>query len=204
MFKTPPEHALAKLKIFEKDIIKEAADNRADIEADLEKYRQSEMKKIEDMTLEDTFFSLQSEVSDLAVSHAKAISRYGMEYKKQLFEKRQELFEKIFTAVCEKLSAFTASDEYKNYLERKINEFKASNPCETVVIFIRNTDEKYIDFLKKTYELPCEINIDSNIKLGGLIFKDKTKPYAVDMSIDTALDGQKDWFYQNCDLSVGE
>lgn len=203
MLKTPIDIE-KKFKAFEKSVLKEVSEEIEVIDTELDTYKKAEMQKIQDITLEDTFYTLQSEVGDLALDHAKELSKQGMSFKKQLYIARQELVDKVFSGVRERLLAFASSKDYQNFLVEKIKSYKEKNPCDHCQIFIKASDTQYMDFIKKTYELPCEITISEQIELGGLIFKDTKKGYAINFTIDAALENQKEWFYSNCDLSIGE
>ena len=121
----------------------------------------------------DAKHQLDKELAEISSKASIEASAQLEERLKKLVEKREEYVNTIFTEVKNKL-----------------------------VEFVRKDDLKYADDLKKAYALPIEVEEGQQIQLGGFIIENKATNVVVDESLDSNLEGQKDWFYKTSGLMI--
>ena len=74
----------------------------------------------------------------------KALSAEQIHIKRRLSKKQQELREKLFVDVKDKLEVFMASPEYVNWIEEKIREAKKVAGENEVEIYLTPADEGFL------------------------------------------------------------
>ena len=65
-------------------------------------------------------------------------------------------------------------------------------------------DKKLADKIKSAFSPSCEVKSSKEIKIGGITGRSASLGLIADETLDTKLDGQREWFYQNSGLRVTE
>lgn len=123
------------------------------------------------------------------------------ELRKEVMSVRSEITESVFAAVREKLKAFTETDGYEKLLiesARKMAEICGKFP---LVIFMREKDLKFSDKIKAVSQ-SISVKTDESIEIGGIYGVCEEKAVRLNDLLETRLDAQKDWFYENSGLSL--
>ena len=120
--------------------------------------------------------------------------------KKEVIETRAKITENVFSAVKERLESFTQTAEYENLLlssAKKMAELCNGSPF---VIFMREADMKFSEKIKA---VSPEISIDTDnaIRIGGIYGVCAEKSIKLNDLLETRLEAQKEWFYENSGLS---
>ena len=188
---TPEE----KLELFEQAILKKAEAEKQAILNESEKTKKAELDQEENKLLEELYYHIQSEVSQIKTAGIKEISRENSELKKQLFQQRQQYITDILARARAELVSFAKSEAYGEYLLKKAESLAQTHRMDGSVIKLRTQDLSYSDRIREIYG-PCEVKADdATIAIGGMILENRAKGILVDYSLDTALEEQKNWIY---------
>lgn len=170
----------------------------------LERTAETQMKK--EITAYKKYASEKSrsktnrEIAEIQSAAAYRASEYEAEKRRALANLRQELTDGIFSDAEEKIRSFTASPDYTDFLKRS-----AKNLVDTVgseiIFYVRPSDIKYADILRKTAE-NAQVREDENIILGGIIATDKNEALRADDTLDSRLESEKRAFFENADFKV--
>ena len=121
--------------------------------------------------------------------------------RKELFSIREKYMSNVFAQAAERLSEFTASSDYAAFLNAKAAEAAAQGDFAGGTLYLRQEDLSYADALTKV--LPgCTAAASPEIHLGGLIAVSADGRTRLDLSLDAALEGQKQWFFSNSKLDI--
>ena len=112
--------------------------------------------------------------------------------KKSILRCREELSDKVFAKVEEKLSEYRGTNAYADTLIKKLLVLNVGNGSE---IRLAPDDMKLADVLKKVVKADDISFIpDSSIKLGGFSVYSKEKGTIIDKTFDLAVEEQKSLF----------
>lgn len=145
---------------------------------------------------------LAKELAEISSNASVEASLSQEEKTKKLVIKRDEYVTNIFEEAKDKLLAFVNSQDYQTYLIKHMEEICKLYQMEDSVLELRKEDMKYQDKLIKAYGMALEVEESDKIKIGGFIIKNKVTNVVVDESLDSALENQKDWFYQTSGLMI--
>lgn len=121
--------------------------------------------------------------------------------RKELFSIREKYMSNVFAQAAERLSKFTAGSDYAAFLNAKAAEAAAQGDFAGGTLYLRQEDLSYADALTKA--LPgCTAAASPEIHLGGLIAVSADGRTRLDLSLDAALEGQKQWFFSNSKLDI--
>jgi vacuolar-type H+-ATPase subunit E/Vma4 len=173
----------------------EAMKQSIQINSDTEAYIESELAKAEKELRFETEAELRSKMNRLSRETGLSISNAQREADAALHACRYEIEEAVFSRVKEKLAAFRTTDEYDAYLAQGAGQlnslfFRGDN----IKLYYAPQDE---DRLKKIIPM-IEANVEAlpsdSIKLGGFRAECMEKKLAVDDTLDTALEQQRERF----------
>lgn len=190
-----------KLLEFQKSIERELDGQIAQIDADIEQYRQSNTQAIVNEVLLDCYRMIQKSIAKSELEFTTERSHALGELKRKLLLKRDEYASLVFGEVKDRLLAYAAGPEYADFIRRKLQgvarEYHPKKPSAAV----REQDLH----LKSVFEeaLPaCTLHVSKDIAIGGFIMKDEGKAYIINESLDSVLEEQKAWFFSNSGLRI--
>jgi vacuolar-type H+-ATPase subunit E/Vma4 len=122
---------------------------------------------------------------------ARETSQQEFAGKKSILRHREELTEKLFAQVEEKLAALRNSPEYIDIIVKKLLLTPIENGAQ---ILISPDDMKYVDTLRKAIKNDVEFKAEESIEKGGFSVYNKAAGTIIDKSFDSALDEQKQAF----------
>lgn len=96
---------------------------------------------------------LKAEQEKLKREMNKQLSTEQLHIKRSLSKKTQELKDKLFQEVSEKLQAYMKTPEYETYLLKKIQEAVAFAAGDTMVIYLNESDAAHKDNLEKAAQV---------------------------------------------------
>ena len=143
----------------------------------------------------------EQELKELQSEHAIRLSKAHEETSRKLMAKRKELADLVFKEAKDKIKSFTKQGDYRDYLKKKAQELGKNNFAHAVFL-IGKEDASYQDDIKKAYGQDCEVQIDTDIVLGGFRLECVEMGIVVDETFDTAIEEQKEWFYTNSGLFI--
>ena len=127
------------------------------------------------------------------------LSQYESQKKEALVSLRNELSQKVFSEVEEKIKSFTFSDEYLDFLLNSVKEIQNLTD-DKIEIHLRQEDLKYSEQIKNAVN--CTIIEDNSIILGGVKSSLNGGRLSVDDTLDKRLLLQKDEFTRNSNLEI--
>lgn len=207
---------------FLKAIEKYAEEQRNQLKFEFEAYKKKEIEKAEDEGLREAYALIQREMSAIKREISGKLSRDELDSRRKLFEKRNDMADKVFRKAAQRLIDFTKSPEYEAMLIESVKKIALSLRSDDVVFYVKSGDLKFADKIKATYtseisrekrltdkirtafSSSCEVKASKDIKIGGITGRSARLGLIADDTLDTKLDGQREWFYKNSGLKVTE
>lgn len=99
------------------------------------------------------------------------------------------------------LGSFAKSERYEAYFLGKIRELAASWKLEGSTIKVRPEDTAFEPRIREIYG-DCAVEADAGaVSLGGAVLVNRERGVEVDLSLDAALAGQREWFYRGSNFN---
>ncbi len=138
----------------------------------------------------------------MAVSDGVEAQRLSFELKKQVIAARQEITDSVFNNVTQKIKEFTATDDYAHMLVSSAEKMVKICGSDEIVIYLRSEDKIYEDRIKAV-SASISTAVDDEITLGGIYCICEKKSLKLNDCLETKLENQKEWFYENSGLYLG-
>ncbi len=162
----------------------------------------SEMKKIRDDLMIKKRLDLNKGMRELQIEYQDRINQIGVGYDQKLIKARMKMANTVFNRVFEKLVDFIETKAYETYIKNKIKTLDQYAKDKQSIIKVSPYDHKIEGYLKKLVSESVKIEIDPNIKIGGFIVSIPNQHIEIDVTLDTKLEDQKEWFYKNSKLFI--
>lgn len=121
--------------------------------------------------------------------YVRDISKAELNMKKAVLRRREELTEKVFEVVENRLLAYKSDPKYVDMLVKNLLLLHVRDGAE---VFLSPDDMKYADTLKKAVRSDnVTFSPDERIRLGGLSVYDREKGTISDKTFDLAVEEQK-------------
>ena len=207
---------------FLKAIEKYAEEQRNKIRFESESFKKQELEKAESEGLREAYTLIQREMAAIRTEISSQLSRDEMASRKKIFEKRNKMTENVFEKVTQKLVEFTKTADYEKLMLESVKKIAQTLKADDVIFFVKESDLKLADKIKAAYTAErlkdkkpadkiksafspsCEVKSSKEIKIGGITGRSAGLGLIADETLDTKLDGQREWFYQNSGLRVTE
>ena len=196
-----PETA-SKTDNFLKAIEKHAEEQRTKIQSEAESFKENELNKAEEEGLREAYVLIQKEMSDINTEIASELSRAESSSRKKIFVRRQEIEQEVFQDAGKKLLGFTKTDKYVSFLEKSAKAIAALLDADDVVLLIRKEDTKFADRIRKAFGRKCKCEPTDEITFGGMMGMSRSLGRVADETLDSRLQMQHEWFYENSGLKV--
>ena len=193
---------VSKTDNFLKAIEKYAEQQRTKIQSEAEDFKEKELTKAEDEGLREAYVLIQKKMTDIKVKIASELSRAENASRKKTFVRRQEIENEVFEEAEKKLIEYTKTDEYLKRLKNSAKQTAQKLTSEDTVLFVKESDLKYSDELQKAFGRQCRVESSDDIIIGGMIGISHTMGLLVDETIDSRLQQQREWFFENSGLKV--
>jgi V/A-type H+-transporting ATPase subunit E len=118
----------------------------------------------EEKALSEAFEKLQTASKNALLDYKKAVTENKSENYHKVLKHREDLIDKVFEDVENKLIDFAKSDKYQSYLTTQLKNLKYKDGAR---VFLRTQDLPLADKLKTSTDFK-DFEIDETIKLGGL------------------------------------
>lgn len=207
---------------FLKAIEKYAEEQRNRIRFESESFKKQELEKAETEGIREAYTLIQREMAAIRTEISSQLSRDEMASRKKIFEKRNKMTENVFEKVTQRLVEFTKTADYEKLMLESVKKIAQALKADDVIFFIKESDLKFADKIKVAYTAErlkdkkladkiksafspsCEVKSSKEIKIGGITGRSASLGLIADETLDTKLDGQREWFYQNSGLRVTE
>jgi len=194
-----------KLNLFLQAINDYAEEQRLRILTEMEEQTSTAISRAEKEALSTAYRHIQKETAEVRSSIAHDLAARELEGRRKLFEHRAAIEKDVFARALKKLTAFTASEKYAEFLcsaARIAAKHFAAAP-DGALIRLREEDMKYADAIRAAYGAEFQFAADSQIHIGGLLAVSAPLGRAIDVTLDGRLENQHEWFEENAGLTIG-
>lgn len=195
-----PENKLDK---FSSAVLQDAEENRQKILREIDEYRKSELEKAEEEVLREAYVLIQSEIADVKNKHSRQISIAELEGRRKLLLEREELTDKVFAEAADRLRTFVASEGYLSFLCEVVKLHGEKLPKGKLLIEVRSDDLQYSSALSAAGSREAEVKANPAIRIGGVVVSCPSCGLVIDETLDSRLNGQREWFTSQAGLSIG-
>lgn len=132
----------------------------------------------------------------------RTVANERTQQRARLTDKRGAITDEVFGDAREKLTAFTESDGYADFLKKSAAGFAAVFPQWDVTVYVRPGDMRFADDIKKAFGRDCKVESNDEITIGGCRAGVAGGSTVADDTLDTRLEAQREWFLENSGMSV--
>lgn len=132
----------------------------------------------------------------------RTVANERTQQRARLTDKRGAITDEVFGDAREKLTAFTESDGYADFLKKSAAGFAAVFPQVDVTVYVRPGDMRFADDIKKAFGRDCKVESSDEITIGGCRAGVVGGSTVADDTLDTRLEAQREWFLENSGMSV--
>ena len=132
----------------------------------------------------------------------RTVANERTQQRARLTDKRGAITDEVFGDAREKLTAFTESDGYADFLKKSAAGFAAVFPQGDVTVYVRPGDMRFADDIKKAFGRDCKVESSDEITIGGCRAGVAGGSTVADDTLDTRLEAQREWFLENSGMSV--
>lgn len=132
----------------------------------------------------------------------RTVANERTQQRARLTDKRGAITDEVFGDAREKLTAFTESDGYADFLKKSAAGFAAVFPQGDVIVYVRPGDMRFADDIKKAFGRDCKVESSDEITIGGCRAGVVGGSTVADDTLDTRLEAQREWFLENSGMSV--
>lgn len=190
------------LNLFLNSINEEAKKSTENIMREADELRTGELEKAKLEALQKSRDFIKYESEKLKTQSNCMVSKANKQLRKQLLEKRNGIADSVFEQVCEKINAFTKTEEYKSFLLESIKKFAEFYKGASFVLSVKNDDLSYKEFLMNSEKSIIRVEVNDDIVLGGCKAHCDSSNSELDDTLDARLESEKEWFYSNSDLTI--
>lgn len=195
-----------KLAEFSAAVLADAQKQRAELEAENEKIKTDKINSVQDEYLGDAYEKIQAEINEIKRTDNEKVQNAVNALRRELLMKREEIIDSVFGKACDRLKEFMKTDEYTDWLERKLSDAVKITGEGKIKVYVRADDEDRINGIigKRfggNYDILTEKLGDSEL-IGGIRVENTDSAILVDYSFDELLDSAKSDFLQKSGLRI--
>ncbi|GKX30848.1 hypothetical protein SH1V18_33280 [Vallitalea longa] len=191
-----------KIDKFAHDIMTDVSKKRKAIMEQTEKELEAIYEEKELAYLSKAYEIIQNGLKSIQREKNEILSRSIMDSKRKILKAREDIIKDTFEDAEKKLKNFTLKKDYCAYLKKMIKEDIEQIGKGDILIYIANTDEKYLAPLNKEFDNNVALEDKNNKMIGGCKIFNKTRNIFIDDSFYSKLYGQKEIFLHNCNLEI--
>lgn len=117
-------------------------------------------------------------------------------------EKRLSLLNHVFEQVLNKLISYTTSDEYRDNMNKRMDEACKVLDCNDVVLIVRKGDKVIKEVFEKRKNSRAKLVESYQIEIGGFIASSEKLGIEINETLDVRLEEKKQWFFENSNLFI--
>ena len=193
--------ANSKANRFLEAIEKYAEEQRSEMRAEIEAFREEQLEAANEEGTAAAFKFIQEQKQEFKASLAKETALKETQKKRELFEKRNDMAQSVFSQAEKKLVDFTKSGKYKEYIATSARLINEKLGGKKVVAYIAPKDKPFEDIVRKAFS-DCEIVYDETIKIGGIRCSCPELSIIADDTLDTKFEDRKRLFVETSGLIV--
>lgn len=190
-----------KLISFKDFVFKKVLEQTKQLKEKILKYEEEEFKKEIEQIKNKNLEELEEKIKNLKSDYKYKISKKSFEIKQEILNKRNSLIEKLIKTCKKNIKDFSKTQEYKDYLIKKIQTSLKNNSCVNILIKIKKEDLKLKEEILKIENVE-DFEVDKEIVLGGFKIIDYEKSIEIDETFDTTLKQAIKNFYKTANLNL--
>ncbi len=190
-----------KLQRFNKDILEDInSERKAMLEQAYKELNDYYLKTEKEYVIEANE-SINNAIREIKRRNQIKRSKIIMEHKMTLLEKRNAIIEKIYFEATKKLINFSKTEDYKEFLIKKLNRIKRVIG-DDLEVTLSYRDRELKDFIEEHGKVRVIIANKKRELIGGLICHNEKKGILVDESFAKTLADKKEEILRICNLQV--
>lgn len=194
------KNEIERLEKFKKAIFDEVEAKAKEMISEAEAESEEKLEKIRHET--DGF--VQSKIADIdkecEAKSVRVLSSENLQAKRAVLLSREELIDKVFSNVKDKLDEFMKTPEYGKMMSEKVKSCADKYPGERGVVYVSLKDSDLKDNLSCGGRYTVETG--ETIEVGGVMVVLDDKGIALDYTFDTALSEQRESFARRVGLNL--
>jgi len=179
-----------------------AEEQRRKIEQEVAEFKQKELDEAEVDVLTEAYRLIQKEMAEMRNGISREIAQREMEGRKELLAKRQKITAEVFERARKALADYTQTGDYACLLKKFAAELSKTFTKPGTVLRIKKEDENYQELIKEAFGNDCVFNISPDIHIGGIRACNTQMGIAADVTLDSMLEDQREWFAENSGMAV--
>jgi len=172
------------------------------LQQETEERRQFMLREAQERIAREYAQSLREGVADLEESLNAERSQQVSQLRSLLFLARDGYARRVFEAVTAELTAFAASEDYAAFLCSLAESLGNENECSGGELRLRSEDLALQEKLARYFPADCTIKEDAQIVIGGLMLWLPRQHLLIDERLETRLETQKRWFYEESKMQI--
>ncbi len=181
-----------------------AAEECKRIDEETESIRAQRLKTMQSEAKKRYQNEMEYEIARIRADANREISQKGELARRTLSELRATLCEQVFSRARAQIEAYTKTDAYRESLLKSAQAIGELFRGGEVTLFISQADSSNAEKIREAFGAECTVTVSADILLGGIRATDVKSHQLADNTLDTALEAQKAWFFENSGLSVEE
>ena len=187
---------------FLKAIKRYAKQQKNAMQGEVKQLKTERLKEAEEQARTESERMIKGELSRCRSQHTAMLAAKTQEGQKKLFLARSAMVEEVFALAAERLTAYTATDAYREKLCASAKEMAALFGDKPCVLSVHSRDVAAAEELKGLFGGGAEVRADKTIAIGGVRGYCAEMGIIADETFDAKLEAQREWFIENAALSV--
>lgn len=183
-------------------IEKYAQQQREAMTSETELFEKQALQKAEEEGLTDAYNLIHKEQDAMKSAIAADLAKKEADGNLEIFRKRQQITKEVFEKAKIKLQEYTKTSAYQDKLISYAKECADFFNDSAVEICLNKQDMKYADKISNAFKGEVIVKEVADILIGGLRVYCPSQQIAVDKTLDTKLEEQREWFYANASLQI--
>ena len=196
-----------KLAEFSAAVLADAQKQRAELEAENEKIKTNKINSVQDEYLGDAYEKIQAGINEIKKADNEKVLNAQNTMRRELLMRREEIIGDVFGKAREKLKEFMLTDEYTDWLDKKLSDAEKITGNGKLRVYVRSDDEEKINYVIKnragTETEYITQKLDNADFMGGIKVENTENAILVDYSFEELLDAAKSDFLQKSGLRIG-
>lgn len=142
----------------------------------------------------------RSAIEKFRTEERKRVSEARFSMNRHVLMHRTKLVDEFFLQVEESLKDKTSKEEYKEYLKRSISKAEDICSLEEAQVYCRREDIAVVAELLTGKG--ADITVSEDISIGGIIVRIPEKGVIMDLSIDAALEKEREQFSASKEMQL--
>lgn len=141
--------------------------------------------------------------TEIETEFNKSVASSYSNCRAEISKRRTELTDEVFEKAEAGLIEFTKKDEYIDFLSRSLKSIY-NYVGGTLKVFVKPDDHQKALTASDKVGIPCEVNDDPTIFLGGIRVECDEMKKIFDDTLDSRLEDQKEWFLSNSNFKIND